>query len=169
MYVRWNSNGLDRTERQIFIDISGTKFPKIKNGLDCPSEGFWYVKDEFIRHSKRMLSEGQLFTHIGGVLVGKRWECTTRPVTLKEIALFVWSLRLFYMKSESTSIFSLSTYLEKNVDNIHVKKFFKHIRESWGEYLNRDATLICKDYYNDPIKTNKNLVDTLISCTKTYS
>lgn len=152
---------MDWTERQIPIDISGTTFPKIDNGHGCSSERFWYVKDEFIHHSKRLLNEGKMFSHIGGELVGNKWICTTKPITLNEIASYVWSLRLFYMKSECMSIYSFCTYLENNIDNIYAKKFYRHMRDSWEDHLELDAHLFSKDYQG-PVITNKNLIDTLL-------
>src|SRR6266705_660025 len=50
--------------------------------------------------------------------------------------------------------------MEKNIDDINVRKFFKHMRESWDEYLKRDAMLYGD--YSGPIKTNKQLIDTVL-------
>jgi hypothetical protein len=149
------------TEEQTLVDISGTEFPKVQNNKCSKPERFWFVKDEFIRHSKRLLNEGKMFSSISAHLVGNRWECVGHPITDADVAAFVWTLRLFYMKSECMSIDSVSSYLEHQVKNDQVKKFYKHMRESWESYLNRDAQLDLKGY-NGPVKTNKNLINTLL-------
>jgi hypothetical protein len=146
------------TDGQTPIDISGTDFPRFVDGRGDPTERFWYVKDEFIRHSQRLLNEGKMFSCISGKLVGERWECVGTPVSISDVASFMWTLRLFYMKSECMSIYSICTYMENHVTNIFVKKFFQHMRESWEEYLAKDASLFCKNYPG-PIKTNKQLID----------
>lgn len=143
------------------IDIASTDFPRFINENGDPTERFWYVKNEFLRHSRRLLNEGKIFSHISGNLVGNRWECAGDPLSISDVASFMWTLRLFYMKTESMSIFSVCQYMENNIDNIYVKKFFKHMRESWDEYLTRSAILFCKNYPG-PIKTNKQLIDTVL-------
>jgi hypothetical protein len=142
------------------IDVSGTVFPKV-SPEDGKPERFWYVKSEFIRHADRLLKEGKMFTHISGHLVGNRWECAGQSISISDVASFVWSLRLFYMKSECMSIDSVCSYMEENVNNIYVRKFNRHMRDNWKEVMDRDALLMCKNYPG-PIKTNKNLIDTLL-------
>lgn len=144
------------------IDISGAKFPKIDNKTESPPQRFWFVKDEFIKHSQRMLNEGQMFSRISARLIGNRWECAgPRKISISDIACFVWSLRLFYMKSECMSVFSICTYLENNIDNPQVKRFYRHMKDSWEEYLERDVSLTAEGY-KGPIKKNKHLIDTLL-------
>lgn len=64
------------------------------------------------------------------------------------------------MKSESMSIHSLCTYMEKNIGHINVQMFFRHMRESWEECLGHDAVLH-GDYFG-PIKTKKQLIDVVL-------
>lgn len=61
------------------------------------------------------------------------------------------------MKNESMSIHSFCTYMERSVANLNVRMFFKHMRESWEEYLARDA--IFYSGYSGSIRTNKQLID----------
>ena len=56
------------TEEQTLVDISGTEFPKVQNNKCSKPERFWFVKDEFIRHSKRLLNEGKMFSSISAHL-----------------------------------------------------------------------------------------------------
>ncbi len=150
---------MDWTGRQIPIDISGTTFPEVDNG--GKAENFWYVKNEFIRHSERLMNEGKLFARISIERVGQRWVDTTKQITLRDIALFMWSLRLFYMKTEPMSFVSICNYMEREVKNIHVNKFFSHMRSTWEKKLSDDVSLYdCS--YSGPIKTNKNLIDTIL-------
>lgn len=146
---------------QTAIDISGTEFSRFQDQYGNKGERFWYVKEEFIRHSQSLLSEGQIFNNIGGRLLGKKWICEGKAVSKTQIAEFVWKLRLFYLKSENMSIFSLCSYMETNVKNSEVIKFFAHMRESWEECLDREVSLFGK-YYSGQIKTNKQLIDTLL-------
>ena len=69
-------------------------------------------------------------------------------------------MRLFYMKSESMSTHSLCTYMETMVHNDQVQLFFKHMRDSWEESLDRPAALL--DGYSGHIKTNKQLIDSVL-------
>ena len=121
--------------------------------LQMEGEGVMCLKNKFDSFVKILVAQG--------FLVGNRWECVGHPITDADVAAFVWTLRLFYMKSECMSIDSVSSYLEHQVKNDQVKKFYKHMRESWESYLNRDAQLDLKGY-NGPVKTNKNLINTLL-------
>lgn len=147
------------TERQTPIDISGASFPKFVDDYGKSTERFWFIKEQFIKHSHSLLKEGQLFSHIGARLVNDRWVCTGKPVSGSDIASFVQKMRLFYMKNESMSIHSVCTYMERNISNAHVRMFFRHMRESWEKILLRDATLWG---YSGTIKTNKQLIDTVL-------
>jgi len=148
------------TERQTPADISGTSFPRFTDSGGNPTERFWYVKDEFIRHSHSLLAEGKLFSSIGARLDGARWVCAGKSVASGDIASFVSKMRLFYMKSESMSIHSLCSYMEKNVVNERVQMFFKHMREDWEECLGRPAVLL--EGYSGHIRTNKELIDAVL-------
>lgn len=148
------------TDRQTPIDISGTSFPKFVDDSGKPTERFWYVKEEFINHSHSLLREGRMFSNMSAFPVNNRWVCAGKPVSSSDIASFVWKMRLFYMKSESMSIHSLCTYMERNISNVNVRMFFRHMRESWDECLGRDAILYSG--YSGPIKTNKQLIDTVL-------
>lgn len=148
------------TERQTPVDISGTSFPRFTDSDGNPTERFWYVKDEFIKHSRSLLAEGQIFSCIGARLKGTRWICAGKPVASADVASFVWKMRLFYMKSESMSIHSLCAYMEKNVINEHVQWFFRHMRESWKESLGRPVVLL--EGYSGHIRTNKQLIDAVL-------
>ncbi len=149
------------SDEQTPVDISGTNFPKVEAGKESQPQRFWYVKDEFIRHSHRLLNEGSMFSMISAQRVGGRWVARGKSASLEEMASFVWSLRLFYMKSECMSIVSICDYLENNISHPQVKMFFKYMRESWVGYLNQDVHLT-SEAYNGPIKTNKALIDTLL-------
>lgn len=150
---------MDWTERQTRIDISGTVFPKFVNSNGDP-ERFWFVKEEFLRHSQILLKNGRGFANIGAQLVDGRWICVGKPVSESDIAFFREKMRLFYMERESMSIFSFCTYMERNIANLNVRKFFRHMRENWKEYLERDAMLF-GDYLGF-IKTNKQLIDAVL-------
>ncbi len=148
-------------DEQTTIDISGTVFPMFTDAKGKNAERFWFIKDQFMKHSDNLLKNGKMFSSISARLVNNRWICDSHPVTKSDIAAFVWELRLFYMKKEYVSIHSFCTYMENQVSNNYVTKFFKHMRESWEEYLSRDAMLSTKDY-SGPIKTNKNLIGALL-------
>ncbi len=148
-------------DEQTTIDISGTVFPKFTNSKDKNTERFWFIKDQFLKHSDNLLNDGKMFSSISARLVNNRWICDSHLITKSDIAAFVWELRLFYMKNEYVSIHSFCTYMENKVNNNYVTKFFKHMRESWEEYLSRDATL-SGDGYSGSVKTNKQLIDALL-------
>lgn len=149
------------TDEQTPIDISGTKFPKINAGTGSPPERFWYIKNEFVRHSERLLQEGRMFSCIRARLESNRWVCDGNGTSIEEMASFVWSLRLFYMKSECMSIYSICNYLEKYIDDEQVKMFYRRMRDSWEDYLSWDVEVLPKQY-KGPIKTKKHLIDTLL-------
>ncbi len=69
-------------------------------------------------------------------------------------------MRLFYMKSESMSLYSVCRYMETNVANMKVQSFFRHMRESWEEHLEADAIVIGD--YSGSLKTNKQLIDAVL-------
>lgn len=148
-------------DEQTAIDISGTLFPMFVDSKGKNGERFWFIKDQFLKHSNNLLNDGKMFSRISARLVNNRWICDSHPIIKSDIAAFVWELRLFYMKKEYMSIHSFCTYMESQVNNNHVTKFFKHMRESWEEHLSRDAMLSRKDY-TGPIKTNKQLIDALL-------
>lgn len=147
-------------DAQTPIDISGTVFPTIKGEEGKSAERFWYAKDEFIKHSQTLLSDGQMFSKIIAHRVNDRWVCEDKPISSADTALFVGKMRLFYMKSESMSIHSLSNYMEKNIANIKVKLFFRYMRETWEESLRRPPTIIGN--YAGTINSNKQLIDTVL-------
>ena len=151
---------MNRTEQQWSVDISGTDFPNFKDRNGNTIGNFWYVKDEFLEHSESLLTEGKMFSSIGARQVNNRWLCEGNAVTKKELAYFIQEMRLFYMKSEALSIHSFSSYMEKNIENRHVKKFFQHMKLSWEENLLREALLI--GHYSGPVKSNKQLIDALL-------
>jgi len=153
VFVNW-------TERQTEIDISGSIFPKFRDASGKPTERFWYVKDEFIRHAQSLFEEGKAFSQIEARLEGNRWVCVGKAVASSDVASLVWKLRLFYLKSESMSIHSLCTYLEGNIANENVQRFFKHMRNSWERELGRRVPLL--KFYSGSIKTNKQLIDALL-------
>lgn len=143
------------------IDITGTTFPKFTDSKGKNPERFWFIKEQFIKHSNNLLNEGKMFSSISARLVNERWICDHYPIRKSDIAYFVWELRLFYMKSEYMSIHSFCNYMESHVENDRVINFFKHMRESWEEYLSRDA-LLFGNKYQGPIKSNKQLIDALL-------
>lgn len=151
---------MDWTEGQTPIDISGASFPRFVDENGKLTERFWFVKEQFVKHSHSLLTEGRMFSTIGARLVNNRWLCTGNAVSGHDVASFVQKMRLFYMKSESMSIHSICTYMERNIGSVNVRMFFTHMRESWEEYLKRDAILYRE--YTGPIKTNKQLVDTVL-------
>lgn len=152
---------MNLTERQTPIDISGTMFPKFKNKDGFLSEKFWYVKSEFEKHSQNLLNEGGIFTSISARLVGDRWICDNNSVSESEVVSFIREMRLFYMKSECMSIYSFCIYMEMHIENKKVCDFFKHMRESWEEVLNRKVHLFGNEY-SGSIKTNKQLIDAVL-------
>jgi hypothetical protein len=148
-------------DEQTPIDLSGATFPKFSSCKSKTPERFWFIKDQFVKHSQNLLNEGNVFTHIGARYWNRRWVCDRQPISKSDIALFVWELRLFYMKTEFMSIYSFCSYMEKHIKNHHVVRFFKHMRESWEGYLSQDVTLFGNEY-KGPIKTNKQLIDALL-------
>lgn len=148
------------TERQTPIEIWGTLFPRFKNSDGNPTERFWYVKDEFIKNSRSLLAEARIFSSISARRKGARWVAVGKAVESKDIASLIWKMRLFYMKTESMSIYSLCTYMEENVANERVQLFFKHMRESWEKSLGQPATFL--DGYSGYTQTNKQLIDTVL-------
>ena len=102
-----------------------------------------------------------MFSCIHARRIGDRWVSEGNRTSLREMAYFVWSLRLFYMKSECMSIYSICNYIENKVSDAQVKRFFRHMRESWEEDLNQKVYLMSKEYQG-PIKTNKDLIDALL-------
>lgn len=142
------------------IDISGTSFPRVVDADGKPRERFWYVLEEFIKHSRALLSDGRMFSCISARLVNDRWVCSGKPISTADIAAFVWKMRLFYMESESMSIYSVCRHMETHIANASVQLFFRHMRESWEEHLKADALLIGD--YSGAIKTNKQLIDAVL-------
>jgi len=51
-------------ESQTPIEINESIFPKFVNESCGTTERFWYIKDEFINHSKKFLSNGKMFSCI---------------------------------------------------------------------------------------------------------
>lgn len=151
---------MDRTNRQTPIEISETEFPRFDNSAGKPTERFWFIKDEFIKHSKNLLTNGQIFSHISARLVNNRWVCDVNPVSGSAVSSFIMEMRLFYMKNESMSIYSFCTYMEKNIDNVNVQKFFNHMRESWDDNLQRNVSSSIT--YPGQINTNKQLIDAVL-------
>ncbi|WP_334078840.1 hypothetical protein [Microbulbifer sp. M83] len=147
-------------ERQTPIDISDCSFPRFKDSSGRSTERFWFVKEQFVKHASWLLNEGKSFSHVGARMSGSRWISDCKPVTEKDIAHFVWKLRLFYLKSECMSIPSVCLYMESNVRNRHIQLFFRHMRKSWEEALKQPAALL--EGYTGKIKTNKQLIDTLL-------
>jgi len=148
-------------DQQTAIDISGTSFPRFTNPNGSKGERFWFVKDEFLNNSRILLDEGRVFQNIGAKLVFNRWVCAGPKISKEDIASFVWKLRLFYMTTENMSIYSVCSYMEKNVKNDKVVRFFKHMRESWENGLKRDC-MLDSNYYEGSIKSNKELIDALL-------
>jgi len=108
-----------------------------------------------------------MFSLISARCVNNKWVCDGKPISNSDIASFVEKMRLFYMKSESMSIFSVCTYMATHIANVNVRKFFRHMRESWEECLKRDARLY--KGYSGPIKSNKQLIDTVLYSGKFHS
>lgn len=152
---------MDLTERQTPIDISGTVFPKVKCSNGYTAERFWYVKEEFEKHSHSLLTEGSIFSNISARQVDERWICDCNPVSELDVASFLREMRLFYMKSECMSIHSFCSYMEIHINNRKVCNFFRHMRLSWEEFLSRKVMLI-GDNYSGPIQTNKHLIDVVL-------
>lgn len=151
---------MDWTERQTPIDISGTVFPDFVDDRGVKTGRFWFVKEEFVKHSRDLLTEGRAFSSISSRLVDNRWVCDGQAISISKIASFVMKMRLFYMKSENMSIYSFCDYMERSVANLSVRMFFKHMRTSWEEYLMQDA--IFSRNYSGSIRTNKQLIDTVL-------
>ena len=147
-------------ERQTPIDITGTAFPRFENNEGRPAERFWYVREEFVKHSRNLIDNGSRFSCINARLENNRWICDGKPVSESDIASLIREMRLYYMKTESMSIFSFCTYMERNVNGINVRRFFTHMIENWEEVLSREAKLFGD--YSGPIRTNKNLIDAML-------
>lgn len=148
-------------DEQTTIDITGTTFPEFTDSKGGNPERFWFIKEQFIKHSKNLLNEGKIFSSISARLVNERWICDNQAISKSDIASFVWEMRLFYMKSEYMSIYSFCSYMENNIENNYVINFFRHMRESWKEHLSEDDILF-RNKYQGPVKTNKQLIDTLL-------
>jgi len=146
---------------QTKIDISGTIFPKFTDHDGKPFQDFWYIKKEFINNSRFLLDSNRYFSFISAKKVGTKWINEGTPISTSDIVLYACKLRLFYMKSEPMSIYSLCSYMEEHIDNTCVKSFFKHMKESWEKDLARN-THLHDDDYSGPIKTNKQLIDTFL-------
>jgi len=142
------------------IDISGTVFPRFKNKRDKPLEKFWFVKEQFLYHSLNLLKHSSKFSYINACKVNNRWVSDGKTVSDSDVASLLREMRLFYMKNECMSIHSFCTYMEKNITDIKVRKFFQHMRENWEEYLNRKVELY--DDYSGSVKTNKQLIDAVL-------
>lgn len=151
---------MDWRERQTPISITGSVFPKFESNEGKPTERFWYVREEFFEHAQVLINSGSLFSSISARLENNRWICDGKLVSESDIAFLIREMRLFYMKTEYMSIFSFCTYMEKNINSINVRSFFTHMRESWVEDLDREAKLYGD--YSGPIKSNKNLIDTML-------
>ena len=148
-------------DEQTTIDITGTTFPKFTDSKGDNPERFWFIKEQFIQHSQKLLNEGQIFSSISARLINERWICDNHAITKSDIASFVWEMRLFYMKSEYMSIHSFCSYMESNIENDYVINFFRHMRESWKKHLSSDDVLF-RNEHQGPVKTNKQLIDTLL-------
>lgn len=148
-------------DEQTSVDITGTTFPPFTDSKGKKSERFWFIKEQFIKHAQNLLNQGKMFSIISAHFVNKRWVCDHQPISKPDVASFVWELRLFYMKSEFMSIHSFCSYMENHIKNDYIINFYRHMRESWGEYLSRDANLI-GDEYQGQVKTNKQLIDALL-------
>ena len=111
-------------DEQTPINISGVNFPEFTSEKGKSPERFWFIKDQFVSHSKSLLTDGNIFTNISSHFSEGRWICNNSPIDKADIAHFVLRLRLFYMKSEYMSIFSFCSYMLRHVDNRYVSRFF---------------------------------------------
>jgi hypothetical protein len=148
-------------DQQTPIDISDSLFPKFDHVKGGNPQRFWYIKDEFLAHSEDLLRRGNIFSMIHAYYSNGKWRCGFQSATIEERMFLINKLRLFYLKSENMSIYSFCRYMEKNVQYEQPQRFFKHMRKEWEEHLNSEVYFL-GDSYEGSIRTNKQLIDTLL-------